>query len=141
MKEVIYIYLISVLACFTCQAQVNEETAIKETIIAFSNAGDTNNAETMAQYLDPNYRIIMNQLFGSTAVSILSRATYLDKIKSKEFGGDNRTVDVKHLTINGNTAFVLVKFTGSKMTSSNIILLVKDKTGHWLLISDTPVIG
>ncbi len=88
MKKVMYVSMIALLTAMSCMAQSSEEKSVKSTITAFSKAGDTNDAEALADYLDPNYRIIMNQLFGSTEVSILPRAVYLDKIKSKEFGGD-----------------------------------------------------
>ncbi len=114
--------------------------AITTTIFAFAEAGDENNADELANYLDENYRIVMNQLFGSETVSIMDRQTYLDKIKSKEFGGDKREVIIESITLNGNTAYVKVIMKGKMMSTISLIGLVKNKDGIWKLISDILVI-
>ena len=114
--------------------------AISKTIFAFAKAGDENNADELANYLDENYRIVLNQLFGSETVSIMDRQTYLDKIRSKEFGGDKREVIIESITLNGNTAYVKVIMKGKMMTTISLIGLVKNKDGIWKLISDIPVI-
>jgi len=139
-KKMTCITMIALLTTFSCKAQSAEEKSITSTIENFAKAGDLYDVEKLADYLDPNYRIIMNQLFGSTETAILTRAVYLDKIMKKEFGGDDRKVTVSNIIINGNTASALVKFTGKQMISTNIVVLLKDKTGHWLLVSDLPVI-
>jgi len=74
----------------SCSAQKTEVQNVEKVIAAFSKAGDDNNAEKLATYLDDNYRIVMNRLFGSTEVSVMPKSVYLDKISSKEFGGDKR---------------------------------------------------
>ena len=49
----------------------------------------------MSSYFDENYRIVMNQLFGSTEVSVVPKSLYLEKINSKDlafvFVSDNIT--------------------------------------------------
>jgi ketosteroid isomerase-like protein len=122
------------------QAQKTEMKAVKQTITAFAQAGDAQDAESLEKHLDANYRIVMNQLFGSKEVSVMPRAVYLDKIRKKEFGGDPRKLTFKEVIINGNTAVVRVDMAGSKMTMYSLITLVKNAEGKWLLISDVPVV-
>lgn len=125
-------------ACAT--AQQSETEAIKATIKNFSNAGDFNDAKTLDKYLDENYRVVMNQLFGSTEVVIMPRSVYLEKIASKEFGGDSRDITIEKVLVNGNTASAKVTFKGTKMTFVSIVTLVKHQNGEWKMLSDVPVV-
>jgi len=137
------VMLMSIIVLFTttsCTAQSVEENAIRETITAYSKAGDVNDADKLAGYLDDNYRIVMNQLFGSTEISIMPKNIYLEKIRTKEYGGDNRKIDITTLTLNGNTASARVIFTGSKMTFASILTLARDASGGWKILSDMPVV-
>ncbi len=124
----------------TTNAQNQEAKAIKKVIAAFAEAGDQNNAEILSTYLDDNYRVVMNRLFGSDQVNILPRSVYLEKIKTKEFGGDDRTVSVDNILINGTTASAKATFKGKKMTFISLITLVKDKNNDWKLVSDIPMV-
>ncbi|NJM94210.1 MAG: nuclear transport factor 2 family protein [Cytophagales bacterium] len=62
------------------------------------------------------------------------------KIRSKEYGGDQRQVTIDQVVINGEVASAKVTFAGTKMTFVSIIGLVKDDQGRWKLISDMPVV-
>lgn len=141
MKKIKFIAIIcSMLSIIACSAQENEMKNIKKVLIEFSKAGDANDAEKLATYLDDNYRVVMNRLFGSTEVSLMPKSVYLEKIKSKEYGGDKRDLTIENIVINGTTASAQVTFKGVKMTFISLIVLVQDSEGHWKLISDTPII-
>lgn len=139
MRKSIFIGVLALLG-LSAKAQKSDMNAIKETITSFAKAADENNTEQLAYYLDENYQITMNRLFGSNKVSIMPRAMYLEKIKTKEFGGDTRTLDFKNVIINGHTAVAHVLLKGKKMTFSSLFTLVKDESGNWKLISDVPQI-
>ena len=141
MKRVILMGIVALLSSFQTMAQKSEEKAIKNVITAFAKAGDQNDASALASLLDDNYRLVMNQLFGSKEVSIMPRAVYLKKIKNKEFGGDQRTLTFKEIILNGNTAMAKATFAGKKMTFESLLVLVKNSNGEWKLISDIPVIN
>ncbi len=141
MKKAILIGLFGLFISTMSCAQKSEEIAIKNVIIAFSKAGDANDAQKLSAYLDDNYRIVMNRLFGSKEVSVMSKSAYLEKIKTKEFGGDKRTVTIQNSIINGTSAVVKVAFKGAKMTFVSLITLIKKENGTWILVSDVPVVG
>ncbi len=139
MKIVKLITVVAVLiTSMSSYAQKQETKMVKEVIEAFSKAGDENNVEQLAACLDDNYRVVMNRLFGSNEVSILTREVYLEKIKSKEFGGDTRNLTIENVLINGTNASAKVTFQGKKMTFTSIITLIKNKDDKWKLISDIP---
>lgn len=136
-------FLMGIFALFTavcCTAQTSDEKAIKQTILEFSKAADTNDADKLATYLDDNFRIVMNRLFGSTEVSVMSKEVYLDKIKTKEFGGEKRKVEIESITLNGATASGKVSFVGTKMTFVSILTLIKDGNNQWKIVSDVPIV-
>ncbi len=136
-----FITMIAILAfALGANAQSQDTKAIKKVITAFAKAGDQNDAEKLGSYLDDNFRIVMNRLFGSDKVSILPKSVYLQKIKSKEFGGDDRDISFENFLVNGTSASAKVVLKGKKMTFVSLITLVKDKNDDWKLVSDTPMV-
>ena len=138
MKKSILILFMGVIG-MTVFAQ--EEKAIEDVIRSFAKAADKNDTEKLATYLDDNYRIVMNRLFGAEGVSIVTKEDYLAKIESKEWGGDKRTVTIEKITVNGNSASAHVTLKGEKATFISLFMLIKDAEGNWKLVSDTPTIG
>ena len=140
MKNTILIGLIVLFANAPLQAQSTDEKEIKDTVLAFAKAGDQNDVQTLEQHLDSNYRVVMNRLFGSSEVAIIPRSVYLEKIKSKEWGGDQRQVTFKNIIVNENVATAKVELKGKKATFVSLMDLIKTEKGSWKLISDTPII-
>ncbi len=139
--EIKFIAMICVLlSTFNCMAQKNDAKKIETVITAFSKAGDVNDAEKLSTYLDDNFRVVMNRLFGSKDVSIMSKSVYLDKIKSKEFGGDKRKLTIENIIVNETSASAKVTFKGEKMTFVSIMALIKNDTGDWKLINEIPIV-
>ncbi len=123
----------------SCKAQITDQDAIKETVTAFSKAGDNNNVQALEKHLDQHYRVVLNRLFGSKTVGVVSKTQYLEKIKTKEWGGDSRNLTFEDIVINGTTASTKVTFKGKKATIVSIIILVKNEKGIWKLVSDIPI--
>jgi len=140
MKQSILITLLGILTSGAAFSQKEEIKNVKTVISAFAKSADNSNADQLSTYLDDNFRIVMNQLFGSTAVSVMTKEIYIEKIRSKEFGGDKRQIEIQNVVINGNTACAQVTFKGEKMTFVSLITLVKNAEGEWKLISDMPIV-
>ncbi len=141
MKKVKLVAMLCVLlGTMSCNGQSSEVKEVKKVITAFSKAGDTNNVTELNKHLDENYRVVMNRLFGSTEVSVMPKVVYVEKIKTKEFGGDTRELTIENVVINGTSASAKVTFKGSKMTFVSLIILIKNGSGAWKLISDTPMV-
>ena len=138
MKKAITTGLI-ILSLSACAfAGTNDKADIKKIITKFSKAGDNQNAAKLESFLDDNYRVIMNRLFGSKSVGILPKAAYLEKIKKKEFGGDTRKVTIKNITINGTSATAHVHYDGKKADFASLITFVQNEKGEWKIIADVP---
>jgi hypothetical protein len=145
MKKQLLTIITITLASAWCQAQTSNKQhmnmkKIEQTIHAFAKAGDAQDAEQLDKLLDPNYRVVMNRLFGSTEVSVLPRSVYMDKIKAKEFGGDNREVRIDEVIINHTIATAKATFIGEKMTFISNLQLIQNNQGDWKLVSDIPYV-
>ncbi len=112
-----------------------------ETILtAYVQAGDRQDPEALDLLLDDEYRVVLNRLFGSEEVTILEKQAYLDKIRSKEFGGDKRTMEIEQLSVYGTSATARVRLRGAQFSSLSFLHVIQDTDGDWRLISDMPVI-
>ncbi len=140
MKKLVLMLFVAAQSAVSCSSQSTDEKAIMDVIAAFAKAGDKNDVASLEKCLDVNYQIVMNRLFGSTEVSIMSRETYIEKIRTKEYGGDDRKLTIENICLNGSAASAKVTFAGGKMTFVSIIVLIRDDKGMWKLVSDIPVV-
>ena len=113
---------------------------VEKTIKQFVQAGDNQDVKTMNELLHNDYRIVMNQVFGSDQITTVSKEMYLSKLESKEWGGDKRSCAIQSIEVNDKNAVATVRLVGEKMTMTSQIVLVQTSTGNWLIIEDIPVI-
>lgn len=118
----------------------NEETAIKAAITNFVNSADEQDDKALEILLDSNFRLTLNQMFGNTGLALIDKQTYLAKIKTKEFGGDKREIQLTDLVIVNNNASVKAIFIGQKMTIITLLQLIKTSNGNWKILNDLPTI-
>ena len=130
--------LMMVLMGTVALGQKEEVSAVKKVIESYAQNGDAQNPEALNSLLDENFRVIMNRMFGSSEVSVMPKSVYLDKIRAKEFGGDQRKVSIEEVIINGETASAKVTFEGSKMSFVSLFQFVKNADGNWLIINELP---
>ncbi len=132
---------VGVFAGLSAMAQAkSDDKPIEKVIAQFAQAADVQDTNMLDALLDANFRIVMNQLFGSSKVVVMDRNTYLTKIEKKEFGGDERKVRIHEIIQNGNTATARVSFIGRKMTFVSMLQFVKNKDGAWKVVNDMPVL-
>jgi len=136
--KLLVVVCICMISCVS-NAQQSEINNIKNVITEFAKAMDDSDPIKLSTYLDDNYRIIMNRIFGKDEVVIMPKMAFLQKIETKEFGGDQRVVTFFDITINKTIASVKVNFEGKKANFTSIITLIKDLEGNWKLIGDTPI--
>ena len=130
-----------ILLAIGCKAQnTNNDKMIKSTINEFVKAGDTHDVSSLDVLLNENFRITMNQLFGSEEVTTVDKEFYLSKIESKEWGGDQRKVTIENLVVVGKNASAKVTTTGSQMSMISLMQLVQNSSGNWQIIGDIPSI-
>ncbi len=79
------ITLIFALLCSIGYSQTpKEKAAVESAIRRFGELADRQDDQSLALLLDDNFRLVMNQMFGSVEAMIMTKQMYLDKIKKKE---------------------------------------------------------
>ncbi|MEQ9593047.1 MAG: nuclear transport factor 2 family protein [Cyclobacteriaceae bacterium] len=135
MKTIILIALLT----FTLSAQAQgDKDVLKAVITKFVQAADAQKASELSSVLHSDFRIVMNQLFGSTEVALMDRKTYLQLVEEKKLGGDQRTIEFASIEIVNQNAAIKVILKGKTMVFESLIHAVKTKEGKWLLIDDLP---
>lgn len=137
MKQLLILILLSIMTHLETVAQKEKED-VKNTITRFVEAADAQNAEELAEVLDEKFRLILNQLLGSSEVTAMDRQTYLQLIKDKKLGGDKRSIEFVSLEVMNQNASVRVKLKGSVLAFESFIQLIKTPEGKWKLINDLP---
>lgn len=115
-------------------------TEVKTCIEQFAYAADVRDEQALNTVLDEQFRLVLNQMFGSTGLMLLDKQAYLGKIRLKEFGGDKREVHIEHLHVQQNNAMAQVTFAGSQMTIVTFIQLVRTNSGQWKILNDLPAV-
>lgn len=119
----------------------NPAKAIIEAVEAFVKSADTQNTTKMEKVLHNDFRVLGNRLFGSKTLSVTNKKDYIAMLAAKKIGGDDRTVIINSIDIQGANAYVNATFNGKKLTFNTYLLLVEDKDGSWKVLSDMPVIS
>lgn len=141
MLQQIFGTLFAFLAVGTHPASTNtDEQKIREVITNFAAYGDQQNADAMDAILDPGYRAVLNRLFGSKEINFLDKFTYLQMLRDKKLGGDQRQVAIHSVDITNNNAVVKAEFAGQKMTLITFMLLTKTEAGDWKIVVDMPAV-
>ncbi len=113
---------------------------ISDAIHLFVKGADQRDLKKIESVLHPQFRAVVNRLFGSADVTVMNRALYLDLLKQEKIGGDDRTIKIKSIDLEGNNAVVKATFLGKETRFDTYIQLVKDTEGKWWLVSDMPSI-
>lgn len=140
MKTNTVVLVLSLLSTLTLAQTPDAKKKVESAIANFAKAADDQNTKALNYVLDKNFRLIMNQMFGSTETVVMSREAYLDKIEKKEFGGEKRELKIEAILINGKNASAKVLFKGSKMTFVSLLQLAQDAEGNWKLVNDMPTL-
>lgn len=127
----------------TLAAQAQETTDLAKIELAvrtFSSGADQQDVGRLDKILHPQYRAVVNRLFGSTDLSLMDKSLYLQLVQDKKIGGDTREVYLLQTEINGNVACVKAILEGKVLRFTTFISLVKLPDGTWQIISDMPEI-
>lgn len=112
--------------------------AVEKVVTSFANGADNQDVTTVDAVLHPDFRSVVNRLFGAETVSLMDKPTYLKLLEEKKIGGDKRRVQIISTDIVKNNAIVKVKLVGKKLVFTSYISLVKDTEENWQIIQDMP---
>lgn len=112
--------------------------AIQTAVTNFMHFGDQQDAKALAAILHPEFRTVANRLFGAEEVSLMSKDVYLQLIKDKKIGGDERKLYILEMEVVGNNATVKAVMEGKVLQFTTFLSLVKSTQGDWKIIGDFP---
>lgn len=116
-----------------------EHKNLQRFIQHFVMAVDQQNAQDAAEYLDENFRVILNNQLAQGSTILLNKEQYLTMMRSGKVGGTPRTIEFLFTDIEETMAVIKVKLEG--MTRRFITFYNLIKVGDdWKIISDIPVI-
>lgn len=115
-----------------------EKEEVKKVITQFTQAADQQDADGVATLLHEDFRVVMNQLFGSSDVSFMNKIVYVQLIRDKKMGGDKRTIEFVSVDVVNQNASVKVLLKGKTMVFESLLHLIKTADGKWQLINDLP---
>lgn len=137
MKNLITLLTLLTMTINVMHAQ-SEKEEVKKVITQFVQAADLQDADQVATLLHEDFRVVMNQLFGSSDVSLMNKAVYVQLIRDKKMGGDLRAVDFVSVDVVNQNAAVKVLLKGKTMAFESLLHLIKTADGKWQLINDLP---
>ena len=76
------------------ETEMNDKNEIKKTLEKYIKGGDENDVKTLEKVTHENFRVVLNDK-KETAIKIVDRATYMDLIDKKVFGGTPREIEVR----------------------------------------------
>jgi len=135
MKNLLAVLTISFMLINFASTPLHSQSAdaeITQALQSFAQAADANSVDDLEKLLATSFRIVWPQ--PDAEPFIVDRSTYLDKIKSKEWGGDNRDVKIHWIKTNGDHGTAYVQLTG-KAEMHSFLDVVKIK-GNWQICQD-----
>jgi len=113
----------------------NDAKAIKKAIQTFHEGGANNDIRQLEPVLSEHFRVVFHDTV-KPAVQVLDRATYLQLIDTKVFGGQPRDLVIESLDIHdGVNATAYVHQKGQENTLHTYLSLVKSN-GTWKIVQD-----
>jgi Putative lumazine-binding len=141
MKHFMIFMTLFVFCAAAVQAQtVTDLSKIEAAVRQFSAGGDKQDVAVLDKVLHPQFRAVVNRAFGSPDLSLMDKSLYLQLMKDKKIGGDQREVYLLQTDIGENTALVKAIFHGKSLRFTTFISLVKLPTGEWQIVGDMPEI-
>lgn len=130
----------SVLMASTSLSGQSQHQQIERLITQFSEGGASNDTKLLDPVLSPNFRIVFNDA-NAGAVKVIDRATYLQLIANKTFGGEKRVVNIESLQIDNNlTATAKIVQKGASNAFHSFMTLVWHKE-QWQIVGETVFIA
>ncbi|GAB4415539.1 MAG: hypothetical protein OHK0039_24200 [Bacteroidia bacterium] len=129
-------------ACTQSPAQPTQDLAAVEAAVrAFAHMGDVQDADGLDRLLHPQFRAVVNRLFGSDEVSIMDKNLYLQLIRDEKIGGDQRQVHLVSVDVVNNQATVHAVLEGKALRFVTFVSLIKTADGRWQVVGDLPDIA
>jgi Putative lumazine-binding len=138
MNTTLKLLLMLTLTPFSINAQ--DASAVEQTITRFIHAGDTRDVDSLQEILHEGFRTVAPGQTASLEIRIIPKEKYLELLRDKKIGGDERTLHILSVDIENNRASAKAETTGKAVIFQSYYHLLKTSEGHWQLINDFTVV-
>ncbi|MEL6632246.1 MAG: nuclear transport factor 2 family protein [Bacteroidota bacterium] len=134
MNRLIFIFLFFASFIGTSCAQ-NLEKQISSVVKTFTQGGDSYDLAKLESSLHADYRMVWHD--GQNAQAFIAdKTTFVDKVKSKEWGGDSRKVRIEEVhIISEANAYVKATLKGDKADFFSHYTLINSE-GKWQIVHE-----
>ena len=121
---------------FTSFAYGNDIDEVKSTVEHYANFDNTYNAEGLEEITDESFHFIMHSSGDTETVTTISRNAFLKGIAAKQFGGNNKALEIENIIVKGNIANVYFTHTGKTAGYQHYMSHIK-LNGKWKAATTT----
>lgn len=111
---------------------------VREAIETYVSAGDQRDAAKLDSILHQHFRVVANQLMGSSTVNVITKEQYIGLVKDGKLGGDSRSIEIITLEIVNKNASARVRLKGKALSFDTFYQFIQSPEGHWQLVQDLP---
>ncbi|HEY5751075.1 MAG TPA: nuclear transport factor 2 family protein [Chryseolinea sp.] len=115
------------------------ETTICTLVEGYVSALAQRSTETIDSLLHPEFKVIVNKSVVPHMSTFLSKANYLDMIRSGKAGGDNYQIEDLSIHVMGPTAMAQYTLHGRK-TIMHVFLQLIQEGEDWKIVSNMPYV-
>lgn len=115
------------------------ETIISTLVESYVSALAQRSTETIDALLHPEFKVIVNKSVVPPMSAFLSKANYLDMIRSGKAGGDDYTIENLSLHVMGPTAMAQYTLHG-RQTIMHVFLQLIQEGDDWKIVSNMPYV-
>jgi len=115
------------------------ETKISTLIQSYVTALAKRSTEAIDALLHPEFKVLVNKSVALHASTFLSKATYLDMIRSGKAGGDDYKIEDLSIHVMGPTAMAQYTLHG-RQTVMHVFLQLLQEDEDWTIVSNMPYV-
>ena len=119
---------------------MSDNDRIKKAIIDFVKGGDNSDVGLLDNVLHKDFRVTNNGFMGTSGITIIDKNDYLNKIKSRVFGGLPRKMKIEEIDQSGIITSVKLRIESSENDFISYNSLVLDTDNEWKIINNLAVV-
>lgn len=134
-KNILTVLLTLVIFSSFAYANPADEDDVKTVVTNYASGVDAGKGNEVENLFWEEATVVSMNMFRNE-VSKMDAAAYADMINGKKIGGWKRNLEFKDVDVSGNSAFVKIELTDSKLRQVEYVTLLK-VDGNWKIVSST----
>lgn len=124
------LFVILSISFLSLSASATEIDDVKQVVENYSNYDNNFNADGLSNITDESFHFMMHASGDTETITTIPKEAFLAGIAAKKFGGNNKTLKIETVTIQGNIANVYFTQKGKQAGFHHFMNLIK-LNGEW----------